>query len=481
MGQVVLADDDFDVDTERIGGSEDFDDAADGIFTVFEKLGVDDEALEFRGLVVLPCFDSDAVVLGAGGRQRIFDGDFDPVLHAGIVGDDPEATFGDAEFADDGGVGAAHDLVDFAFRFSAGADAADADEGAVTVHGAFERIAVEVDVADDAGDGFIGDEEAETVAVDGDAAGGEVAGEGGGLEVAVADFDEVAGVEESFEGVFEEGTAVALGAEVLIKLLEAGFALGEFEDMREDRGGFENYGCSGTTHSSIIVVMRLLLIFASTLTLFAQPPMATQNMVAQNTPAPAKKTAVTVTKAAAPAPAVKNYKLTGSPAAPITIEVYTDYECPSCRNLYLQTLPDLITQYVATGKVQLLHRDFPLPMHKHTKLATRYANAAGQVGKYDLVAGQIFKSQGDWAQNGNIDAEVAKVVSPADMVKIRELVKSDTHLDDTVTVDVAMGNKDGLNQTPTLIVVSKGKRQKIDGMVPFGILKSYIDQLLAKN
>jgi len=209
--------------------------------------------------------------------------------------------------------------------------------------------------------------------------------------------------------------------------------------------------------------------------------MATQNMVAQNTPAPAKKTAVTVTKAAAPAPAVKNYKLTGSPAAPITIEVYTDYECPSCRNLYLQTLPDLITQYVATGKVQLLHRDFPLPMHKHTKLATRYANAAGQVGKYDLVAGQIFKSQGDWAQNGNIDAEVAKVVSPADMVKIRELVKSDTHLDDTVTVDVAMGNKDGLNQTPTLIVVSKGKRQKIDGMVPFGILKSYIDQLLAKN
>jgi predicted DsbA family dithiol-disulfide isomerase len=61
------------------------------------------------------------------------------------------------------------------------------------------------------------------------------------------------------------------------------------------------------------------------------------------------------------------------------------------------------------------------------------------------------------------------------------MVKSDSHLDDTVTSDVALANQDGLNQTPTLIIVNHGKRQKIDGMVPFPILKSYLDQLLAKG
>lgn len=212
--------------------------------------------------------------------------------------------------------------------------------------------------------------------------------------------------------------------------------------------------------------MRSLLLFLPALAMLAQ------------TPAPKK--AAAQPKPAAPA-VVKNFKLSGSPSAPIVIEVYTDYECPSCRNLYLTTLPDLVSQYVTTGKVQLLHRDFPLAMHAYSKLAARYANAAGQIGKYDLVANQIFTSQQDWSQNGNVDAAVAKVLPLADMQKVRDLVKSDSHLDDSVTVDVAMGNKDGLNQTPTMVVVNKGKRQKIDGYVPFNILKSYIDQLLAKG
>ncbi len=179
--------------------------------------------------------------------------------------------------------------------------------------------------------------------------------------------------------------------------------------------------------------------------------------------------------------AAKNYKLSGSPTAPMTLEVYTDFECPSCRNLYIQVLPSFTAEYVATGKVQLLHRDYLLEtMHKYTRTAARYANAAGQMGKYDLVSKQIFTTQGDWSQNGNIDAAVAKVLTAAEMTKIRDIVKNDTHLDDTVTSDMAQGNKDAVNQTPTLVVVKNGKRTKIDGFLPYPILKSYIDQLLAK-
>lgn len=188
-------------------------------------------------------------------------------------------------------------------------------------------------------------------------------------------------------------------------------------------------------------------------------------------------------KVSAPAAAVKNFKESGSPNAPVTMELYTDYQCPACRNFYLEVLPSVISQYVVTGKVRLIHRDYPLPIpqHVYSKLAARYANAAGELGSYDVVATQIFRTQQDWEQNGNIDAEVAKVVPAAEMQKIRELVKSDPHLDDTVTADVALGNQDRLNQTPTMVFVVRGKRQKIDGSLPFPILMKYIDELLAKS
>jgi protein-disulfide isomerase len=144
-------------------------------------------------------------------------------------------------------------------------------------------------------------------------------------------------------------------------------------------------------------------------------------------------------------------------------------------------VPSVVVDYVNTGKVRLIHRDFPLAMHAYSKQATRFANAAGELGLYDVVATQIFKTQLEWEQNGNIDIQVAKVVPADKMAKIREMVKSDSHLDDTVTSDVAMGNQDKLTQTPTLVFVSHGKRTKIDGALPYAVLKSYLDQLIAKG
>ncbi len=197
-------------------------------------------------------------------------------------------------------------------------------------------------------------------------------------------------------------------------------------------------------------------------------------MLVAQTPATAPKKAA-IQKAAL---TQTNFKESGSASAPITIELYTDYECPACREFYLSSLPLLINDFVHTGKVRLIHRDYPLPQHQFTKLATKYANAAGEIGKYDIVAKQIFESQPEWDQNGNIDAEVAKVLSPADLEKVRNIVKTDTTLDDSVVKDQAMGAQDRLNQTPTIVIVYKGKRETIGGGMPYNILKSYLDRKL---
>jgi protein-disulfide isomerase len=211
-------------------------------------------------------------------------------------------------------------------------------------------------------------------------------------------------------------------------------------------------------------------------TLIAAASLLSAQTSAPKSAAPAAKAA-----AATPAPApAKNFKEIGSASAPITIEVYSDYECPSCRALWIDTMPLVMKDYVTPGKVRIIHRDFPLPQHQYTRLATRYANAAGQIGRYELVFTQIFKTQPTWASNGQVDAAVAQVLPPGEIQNVRDLVKNDMHLDDTVTSDLQMGQNDRLTQTPTMEVVYKGNRQQIAGALPYSVLKSYLDQMLSK-
>ena len=78
-------------------------------------------------------------------------------------------------------------------------------------------------------------------------------------------------------------------------------------------------------------------------------------------------------------------KSLGSKAAPIVMEVFSDYQCPACKTLYQDTLRPVIDNYVSAGKVYLIHRDMPLAAHKHAREAARYANAAARIGKFAKV------------------------------------------------------------------------------------------------
>ena len=91
-------------------------------------------------------------------------------------------------------------------------------------------------------------------------------------------------------------------------------------------------------------------------------------------------------------------KSLGNPNAPIKMIVYDDYECPVCGELYEQTLRPLIDDYVASGKVYLIHRDFPLSMHLYSRQAARWVNAAARIGKFEAVERAIFDNQMAWSE-----------------------------------------------------------------------------------
>src|ERR1700744_6378225 len=176
-----------------------------------------------------------------------------------------------------------------------------------------------------------------------------------------------------------------------------------------------------------------------------------------------------------------NFKEIGSPSAPIGCEIYTDLECPPCAAFYRDTVPRLISEYVDTGRVKLVRRDFPLPQHRYARLAARYANAAGLFGKYDVAFNQLMATQSAWTQDGDLETPLAAVLSAEEIERVRKLLNESPAPEESVLHDRAAGADDHVQQTPSIVIVTDGKRYTISGLVTFSVIKSYLDDILARQ
>jgi protein-disulfide isomerase len=171
------------------------------------------------------------------------------------------------------------------------------------------------------------------------------------------------------------------------------------------------------------------------------------------------------------------YKESGSPSAKVTCELYSDYECPHCAAFYLETLPQVVARYVDSGKMRLIHRDFPLARHRYARLAARYANAAGEEGYYDAVSRKLFRTQEVWSSDGEIDAQVARVVPPAAMEKVRALARDDSKAEESVKADETRARENHVDRTPTLLCNGR----TIGPDLSFGQIEAQLDPLVAQR
>jgi len=246
-------------------------------------------------------------------------------------------------------------------------------------------------------------------------------------------------------------------------------------------------------------LLGLLALFLPSLHKAPEPASQTEQHLAQSpsqpvnsgaeSDAPSIPAAVVVTKAAPLPPSpqsaegltdVDPHKAFGSKNAPVTMEVFSDYQCPACKTLFTTTNRRLMDDYVSSGKVYLIHRDFPLPMHAHSRVAARYARAAAQLGKVEPVEQALFQNQEKWEQSGDVDGAVAAVLSAAEMAKVRALVKGGT-LDPMIDKDYALGQTYRVNQTPTTVFRCKGQTYPYSGIMTYDILKQFLDQLLSQK
>jgi protein-disulfide isomerase len=171
--------------------------------------------------------------------------------------------------------------------------------------------------------------------------------------------------------------------------------------------------------------------------------------------------------------------LGGSLKAPVRIEVFSDFQCSGCRELYLQTIRQVLQDYASKDKVCVIYHEYPIMSHQFARLAARYAEASSRLGqqKLRLTMESLFIDQSLWSQDGNLEASIAKALSPEDMTKLRRYVQ-DVSLNASIEKQVQLANQLKVNSTPTIFFYYGGKQEKSEGFLPYPVIKQFIDRIL---
>ncbi len=171
--------------------------------------------------------------------------------------------------------------------------------------------------------------------------------------------------------------------------------------------------------------------------------------------------------------------LMGGADSPVKIEMFSDFQCPSCRTFYLETVTRLLPEYAAGKKVSFIFRDFPLMQHPVAREASRYALASRILGHdpWLKVIEYLYTCQVEWSYDGRIEGVLSRILSAPDMAKVKQELKNPA-IEQTINQTVALGNSKNVNSTPTLFITLGGKEQRVTNALPFEVMKGYIDPYL---
>ena len=147
----------------------------------------------------------------------------------------------------------------------------------------------------------------------------------------------------------------------------------------------------------------------------------------------------------------------GNPDAPVTIEVWVDYQCAACRQFVQEILPQLIEKYVRPGKAKVVVHDFiVIDLNTGGQESADAANAArcaadqGKFWAYQdwLWANQVAEGSGTFSQDRLI--QIGRLAA-LDMTSFQSCVEGGTHLAD-VRAESASAQSASIVGAPAILV-----------------------------
>jgi protein-disulfide isomerase len=144
-------------------------------------------------------------------------------------------------------------------------------------------------------------------------------------------------------------------------------------------------------------------------------------------------------------------RVLGKADAPVTLIEYASLTCPHCANFAMETLPTIKKDYIETGKVKLIYRDFPLDRLALT--ASMMARCAPEDRYYGLIE-TLFRTQDTWARASDPGVALQRLGAVAGLSKENydACVANREIFDGIVAMRGQAEQEHKVNSTPTFVL-----------------------------
>ncbi len=176
--------------------------------------------------------------------------------------------------------------------------------------------------------------------------------------------------------------------------------------------------------------------------------------------------------------------LKGDPSAPITLIEFGDFQCSNCGRFYTNTLPLIEKNFINTGKVNFVYRDFPIQsIHLNAVPAAIAAECVDDQNSFWSFHDMVFENKSTWGELNEVNLlnefEQYAVTLELNTEEFNVCLESKKYLDE-VRNDLQDGRNYGVKGTGFFIGNEKIGFTKVSGAKPYPIFEEILEGMLAQ-
>ncbi|MEM9573012.1 MAG: thioredoxin domain-containing protein [Pseudomonadota bacterium] len=174
----------------------------------------------------------------------------------------------------------------------------------------------------------------------------------------------------------------------------------------------------------------------------------------------------------------------GDPNAPVTLIEYASWTCPACLDFHARVLPTIKADYIDTGKVRLVFREFPTPPANIAVAGFTLARCTQGEDYYNLLD-ELFMRQGAIL---TLARQGGPVVEALKQVGVNHGIATDTEFEacleseagrDAIRASIAAAQSKGVSATPTFFL--NGEQMDTNVRVSAEVFAAALDEALAET
>ena len=181
-------------------------------------------------------------------------------------------------------------------------------------------------------------------------------------------------------------------------------------------------------------------------------------------------------------PVTINASAIGDESSNLTIVEFGDYQCPNCARFHKETKDPIVKNFVDTGKVKFIFKDFivnDLPSDRASTLAAEASYCAAEQGRYWEYHDELYRnSKGEntgWVTKDSLK-QFANNIRVPDLMQFSGCIESHKY-SSLVAQNDNLARSIGLTGTPSFILYNGTTPIAIQGAYPYEVFDQVINEM----